>query len=89
MLGAHPATPGMPSEQEFVAAYCRRTGRPGIENWDFYVAFAMFRLAAIVQGIMGRVLAGTANDPNARERGARVRPLAEAAWALIEQRAGG
>jgi aminoglycoside phosphotransferase (APT) family kinase protein len=86
LLGADPAAPGMPSEQEFVAAYCRRTGRPGIENWDFYVAFAMFRLAAIVQGIMGRVLAGTASDPNARERGARVRPLAEAAWALIEQR---
>jgi len=89
LLGADPAAPGMPSERGFVATYCRRTARPGIEHWDFYVAFAMFRLAAIVQGIMGRVLAGTANDPNARERVARVRPLAEAAWALVEQHAGG
>ena len=43
----------------------------------------MFRLAAIAQGIMGRVLAGTANDANARQRGERARPLADAAWALI------
>ncbi len=49
------------------------------------MAFAMFRLAAIAQGIMGRVLAGTANDPNARERGQRARPLAEAGWALVQQ----
>jgi hypothetical protein len=43
----------------------------------------MFRLAAIAQGIMGRVLEGTANDPNARARGARARPLADAAWGVI------
>jgi aminoglycoside phosphotransferase (APT) family kinase protein len=76
---------GIPSEAEYLAAYCRRTGRPGIPQWDWYVAFAMFRLAAIAQGIMGRVLAGTANDPNARERGQRARPLAEAGWALVQQ----
>ncbi len=64
-------------------AYCRRTGRAGIEDWSFYVGFAMFRLAAIAQGIMGRVLAGTANDANARQRGERARPLADAAWALV------
>ncbi len=80
---------GIPTEQEYVAAYCRRTGRVGIPDWHFYVAFALFRLAAISQGIMGRVLAGTANDPNALERGKRARPLAEAAWALVESRAGG
>ena len=76
---------GIPSEAEYLAAYCRRTGRPGIPQWDWYVAFAMFRLAAIAQGIMGRVLAGTANDPTARERGQRARPLAEAGWALVQQ----
>jgi hypothetical protein len=48
----------------------------------------MFRLAAIAQGIMGRVIAGTANDPNARDRGARARPLAEAGWALVERALG-
>jgi aminoglycoside phosphotransferase (APT) family kinase protein len=84
---ARPA--GIPSEEEYLAAYCRRTGRSGIRQWDFYIAFAMFRLGAIAQGIMGRVLAGTANDPNARDRGQRARPLAEAAWALVEKTSGG
>jgi len=76
---------GIPTEEEFLAAYCRRTGRTGIPDWEFYLAFAMFRLAAIAQGIMGRVLAGTANDPNARERGERARPLAEAGWRLVSR----
>jgi aminoglycoside phosphotransferase (APT) family kinase protein len=75
--------PGMPTEEAYLAAYCRRTHRPPIEHFDFYVAFSMFRLAAIAQGIMGRVLAGTANDPNAIERGRRARPMAETAWALV------
>ena len=79
---------GLPTEQEYVAAYCRRAGRAGIPEWEFCLAFAMFRLAAIAQGIMGRVVTGTANDPNARERGARARPLAESAWALVAKRAG-
>jgi aminoglycoside phosphotransferase (APT) family kinase protein len=79
---ARPA--GIPAEEEYLVAYCRRAGRPAIARWDWYIAFAMFRLAAIAQGIMGRVVAGTANDPNARDRGARARPLAEAAWALAE-----
>ena len=78
---------GIPSEEDYLAAYCRRTGRNRIEDWDFYIGFAMFRLAAIAQGIMGRVLAGTANDPNARQRGERARPLADAAWSLISARA--
>ncbi len=75
---------GIPAEAPYVEAYCRRTGRPGIPRWDFYVAFAMFRIAAISQGIMGRVIAGTANDPDARLRGERARPLAELAWAVVE-----
>jgi aminoglycoside phosphotransferase (APT) family kinase protein len=75
---------GIPDEDTYIDAYCRRTGRPGIPRWDFYVAFAMFRIAAISQGIMGRVIAGTANDPHARLRGERARPLAELAWAVVE-----
>ena len=78
---------GIPTEEAYVAAYCRRTARAEIPDWSFCLAFAMFRLAAIAQGIMGRVIAGTANDPNARERGARARPLAESAWALVAARA--
>jgi aminoglycoside phosphotransferase (APT) family kinase protein len=79
---------GIPTEQAYLQAYCRRTGRERIDDWDFYIAFAEFRLAAIAQGIMGRVIAGTANDPNARERGERARPLAEAGWRLVESRTG-
>jgi len=79
---------GIPSEPAYVGAYCRRTGRAGIEDWDFYVGFSLFRLAAISQGIMGRVLAGTANDPNARERGLRAPFLAALGWAQVAARAG-
>jgi aminoglycoside phosphotransferase (APT) family kinase protein len=76
---------GIPSEQAFVEAYCRRVGRSGIPDWDWYIVFAMFRLAAIAQGIMGRVIAGTANDPHARSRGERARPLADAGWAIVKR----
>lgn len=79
---------GIPAEEAYLAAYCRRTGRAGIDDWDFYVSFALFRLAAITQGIVGRALAGTANDPQARQRGERTRPLADAAWAVIAPRTG-
>ncbi len=85
VLGADLAALGLPTEADYVATYCRRTGRAGIPDWEFYLAFAMFRLAAIAQGIMGRVIAGTANDPNARSRGERARPLAEAGWATITE----
>jgi aminoglycoside phosphotransferase (APT) family kinase protein len=88
VLGASLGELGLPTEAEYVAAYCRRTGRSRIPDWEFYLAFAMFRLAAIAQGIMGRVIAGTANDPNARERGERARPLAEAGWETVTRGAG-
>ena len=84
--GADLAALGMPTESEYLAAYCRRTGRAGIVDWEFYVAFSMFRLSAIAQGIMGRVIEGTASDPRARERGARARPLADAGWREVERR---
>ena len=75
---------GIPAEAEVVARYCRLTGRDGIPDWEFYVAFALFRLAAICQGIMGRVRDGTASAPDARRRGERARPLADAAWTVVE-----
>jgi len=84
ILGQDLRALGIPTEEEYLAAYCRRTGRTSIPDWSFYVAFSMFRLSAIAQGIMGRVLAGTANDANARARGERARPMAEAAWAIVE-----
>jgi len=86
VLGQDLKALGIPTEEEYLAAYCRRTGRTDIPDWSFYVAFSMFRLSAIAQGIMGRVLAGTANDAQARSRGERARPMAEAGWAIVEAR---
>jgi aminoglycoside phosphotransferase (APT) family kinase protein len=85
VLGADLGELGLPAEADYVAAYCRRTGRSGIPDWEFYLAFAMFRLAAIAQGIMGRVIAGTANDPHARSRGERAKPLADAGWGIVQK----
>jgi aminoglycoside phosphotransferase (APT) family kinase protein len=75
---------GIPTKEEYRALYCRRTGRAGIANWDFYMAYNMFRLAAILQGIMGRVMQGTAANLKARDSGARARALAEAGWRRVE-----
>jgi aminoglycoside phosphotransferase (APT) family kinase protein len=58
-LDGTPADSGIPSEADYVRAYCRRTGRDGIDGWNFYLAFAMFRLASIMQGVYRRILAGT------------------------------
>jgi len=65
----------------------RRTGRERIDNWDFYLAYNMFRLAAILQGIMKRALDGTAASAEALDSGKRARPLAELGWRYA-QRAG-
>jgi aminoglycoside phosphotransferase (APT) family kinase protein len=70
---------GIPTESEFIAAYCRRTGRAGIPQLDFYLAFQLFRSAAILQGIAGRVRTGTATGENAAALERSVRPLADLA----------
>ena len=67
---------GIPSEAEFVASYCKRTGREGIEHLDFYLAFHCFRSASILQGIAGRVKQGTAAGERAESVGKLVQPLA-------------
>ncbi|OWK32810.1 phosphotransferase family protein [Sphingomonas mucosissima] len=77
------ATSGIPSEDEYVAAYCRRTGRSGIEDWSFYLGFAVFRLASISQGVYARALAGT--TPNAGEAINGCPALAEQALALLRR----
>lgn len=66
--GADIAALGIPSEEDYVAAYCRRTGRDGLPGYRYYIAFNFFRLAAIFHGIKGRVLRGTAANAQARER---------------------
>jgi aminoglycoside phosphotransferase (APT) family kinase protein len=80
------ASYGIPSEDEYVAHYCQRTGRSAIPEWTFYVVFALFRLAAIVQGVYKRGLDGNASSPEAITLGEQCRQLAEAAWTLVEQK---
>jgi aminoglycoside phosphotransferase (APT) family kinase protein len=74
----------IPSEEEFIARYCQRTGLTGIDHWPFYLAFSYFRLAAIVQGVMKRALDGNASSEKATEVGRMARPLAEMATAVLE-----
>jgi aminoglycoside phosphotransferase (APT) family kinase protein len=83
--GADLAALGIPVEDDYRAAYCRRTGRADIPNWDFYLAYNMFRLAAILQGIMGRVRDGTAASSRARESGERAKVLARLGWEQVER----
>lgn len=81
---------GIPDEQAYVRMYCERTGRNPdavLEHWDFYLAYNMFRLAAILQGIVKRAADGTASSAEAASNAKRVRPLAEAGWSYA-QRAG-
>jgi len=78
---------GIPSEAEYIGMYCRRTGRNGIEqsHWDFYMAYNLFRIAAILQGIAKRVVDGTAASAHARDAGSRARPMAELGWRQVEK----
>jgi len=79
---------GIPTEREYVEAYCRRTKRDPdavMAHWDFYIAYNMFRLAAILQGIMKRAVDGTASSARALEQGRRARPLAEKGWEIAQR----
>jgi len=77
LKGKDVAALGIPTEDEYVAAYCARTGRDeGIANREFYAAFNFFRIAAILQGIAGRVRDGTAASVHAERATNAVGPLA-------------
>ncbi len=77
---------GIPAERDYVRRYCERTGRGEpdalLADWNFYLAYNLFRLAAITQGIAKRVLDGTAASAQARATGAATRPLAELGWSF-------
>ncbi|NQY04104.1 MAG: phosphotransferase [Halieaceae bacterium] len=75
---------GIPSDEEYIARYCERTGRDGIDNWNFYLVFCFFRLAAILQGVKKRALIGTASSAEAEAKGAMVEPLAQFGVSLID-----
>ena len=80
---------GIPSETEYVRRYCERTGRGDpdavMADWNFYLAYNLFRMAAILQGIAKRVEDGTAASAQARQSAAGARPLAELGWRIAQQ----
>ena len=76
---------GIPSEHEFLSAYCRRVGRGGVPDLTFFVAFSFFRGAAIAQGIAMRAKLGNASGPDAALRGAKARQTAEMGWAVAQR----
>ena len=84
--GVDVAALGIPSETQYLESYCRRTGRTGVapDVWEFCMAYNLFRIACIRQGILRRVLDGTAASRHAREAGARARETAELAWAQVQ-----
>ena len=78
------ASLGIPSERDYVARYAQRTGITDLQRvhaeWNFYLAYNLFRIAAILQGIARRVVDGTAASAQARSAGAGARPMADLAW---------
>ena len=87
--GVDVAALGIPSESENIHRYCDRTGLATPTDlkadWNFYLAYNMFRIAAILQGIAKRVEAGTASSDQAKANGAGARPMAELAWQFAQQ----
>jgi len=81
--GADLATLGIPDIDAYLAAYCRRAGRPVFDP-TFYMAFSLFRSAAIVEGVYARGVAGNASSSDAQRYGDLTGPYAERAWSLIE-----
>lgn len=74
----------IPGESEFLQAYCQRTGRQDIPHWHFYLAFSLFRIAAILQGVYARALQGNASNRDALDVGRRAGLLAEVGWSLAQ-----
>jgi aminoglycoside phosphotransferase (APT) family kinase protein len=87
LAGLDLASLGIPTERDYVAAYCRRTGREGIDahDWEYCMVYNMFRLAAIAQGVLARAVQGNASSAEALQTGRVVRPLAELAWSQVER----
>jgi aminoglycoside phosphotransferase (APT) family kinase protein len=82
---------GIPSEFEYMHMYCDRTGLASVQDlrreWNFYLAYNMFRIAAILQGIAKRVDAGTASSAQAKSSAAGAKPMAQLAWKYAQMHA--
>jgi aminoglycoside phosphotransferase (APT) family kinase protein len=87
IAGMDHAALGIPTESEFVQAYCERTGRAPLDPaaWNYYIAYNLFRIAAISHGVGKRALEGNASSADGAEVGRKARPIAELAWRLVEQ----
>lgn len=89
IAGLEPLPRGIPSEAEYLSWYCDRSGRYKAQelraDWPFYIAYNLFRMSAILQGIAKRVVDGTASSAQAREAGAGARPLAELGWQIAQR----
>ena len=83
--GLDHAALGIPSEAEYIAMYATNTDKPvPTHDWGFYMAYNMFRMCGILQGIMKRYVDGTAASPQALDTGSRAKPMAEMGWAQVE-----
>jgi len=89
LAGADLGALNIPSEEDYIAAYCTRRRRDGIPNYRFYTAFNFFRLAAIFHGIKGRVIRGTAASAQAAARAHMFPELAKLAWAQVSRKTSG
>ena len=85
LAGTDLAELGIPDDAPYIADYERRSGRKVTGDWNFYLAFNLFRLAAICQGIAKRVEDGTASNARAAESGAYATPLAELGWQFAQK----
>jgi len=85
LAGADFSALGIPTEREYVAMYCKRTGRASIDHFEYYLAYNMFRLAAILQGVMARALQGNAASADALAAGKSTRAIAEEGWRQAER----
>jgi aminoglycoside phosphotransferase (APT) family kinase protein len=85
--GVDAASHLIPSEAESVAEYCRLRDIAPVaqQDWTYYLAFCMFRLTGILQGVLARALQGNASSATALQAGRRARPLAELGWNLVQQ----
>lgn len=87
LAGIDRAAHGLPSDEAFIATYCARRGLPGIENFNFYLAFCFFRMAGIVQGVLKRGLDGNASNPErAKKLGQFVPVFAQAGLDALNKR---
>jgi aminoglycoside phosphotransferase (APT) family kinase protein len=85
LAGVDIASLGIPSMRDYVAMYCERTGRTGIEHMDFYIAYNLFRMAGILQGIMKRVVDGTASSAQAVQMGKAAPMVAALGWQFAQK----